>query len=273
MTEIASIIFAAGKGTRMTGHTGNKTILPLIPGRSVFEDDRPLIVEVLENLPPGPKAIVVNHRAEEVRAATMAPGIEYVFQPETNGTGGALLAAGSFLESTSAEYVVVTMGDVPLIRAATYRKLLGMLAAHAMAVLVFEPDDPARYGMIETDGERVRRIVEWKYWSDPRQFPPERRNRLKYCNAGVYAAGREILLKYMEKLEARPHEVLKVREGVETLIREYFLTDLAEMMHSDDVSVGMAVAPRQEVIGVDTPESLQRVQQLYSSIAAAAHIP
>ena len=94
--EIASVVFAAGKGSRMTGYEGNKTLLPLIPtGASPYEGERPMLLEVLENLPPGPKGVVVHHRAEDVRTVTAGAGLDvaHLFQEVTNGTGGALLAA------------------------------------------------------------------------------------------------------------------------------------------------------------------------------------
>ena len=113
MNGVASIIFAAGRGTRMAGYCANKTLLPLIPGESPFDGSRPLIREVLDNLPAGPRGIVVNYLQEEVRRATQAPGISYIPQPVINGTGGALLAAHSFLDSTHADRIIITMGTSP----------------------------------------------------------------------------------------------------------------------------------------------------------------
>lgn len=261
MNTVASIIFAAGRGTRMTGYSGNKTLLPLVAGKSRYEGSHPLIMEVLGNLPEGPRGIVVNHCAQEVRNAVEGPGIHFISQPETNGTGGALLAARSFLNSCGAERVIITMGDVPLIGAATYIALLDRLERCDMVILGFECRDRAQYGMIETEGERIAGIVEWKYWKD---FPPERRNRLRYCNAGVYAAQRSVLLGYMDRMEKKPHEVKKQRDGQLVTIKEYFLTDLVEMMNEDGLLVGMVCAPEEEVTGVDTPESLETVQRLYA---------
>lgn len=273
MSETASIIFAAGRGTRMAGYGGNKTLLPLIPGDSPFEGSRPLIREVLDNLPPGPKAIVVNHCADDVRGITAEAEVEYVYQPETNGTGGALLAARFFLESIETRDTIITMGDVPLIRSATYKKLLKMLETHDMAILSFEPGDRAKYGMLEMQGDRVSRIVEWKYWSDETVYPRERQERLKYCNAGVYAAKRTTLLEYVRKLENRPHEVIKERDGKEVIIKEYFLTDIAEMMNTDNLKVGMLSTAEDEVIGVDTPDSLRAVQKLFAITGVRGNLP
>ena len=153
------------------------------------------------------------------------------------------------------------MGDIPLIGPATYRRLLEMLGRCDLVVLAFESRDRAQYGMIEMEGRQVTGIVEWKYWKD---FPLERRNRLRYCNAGVYAAMKTTLLAYMDRLEKRPHEVVKQRDGQWITINEYFLTDIAEMMSQDGLAVGITLASEDEVIGVDTPESLDAVQRLYA---------
>ena len=262
--EVASVVFAAGKGSRMTGYEGNKTLLPLVPhgvSASIYEGERPLLIEVLTSLPAGPKGIVVNHRAEDVRTMTRGFNCTYVHQPVTNGTGGALLAARSFLESVSHERVLITMGDVPLIRSDTYANLLRQLTGRELVVLGFAPQDRAQYGMIEMDGDRVARIVEWKYWSG---YPATRRATLRFCNAGVYAANRAALLQYMTRLAAAPHVVRKQRGDEWVEIEEYFLTDLVEFMGRDGLGVGLVEASEEEVVGVDTPHSLRYVQEQYA---------
>ncbi len=258
----ASLIFAAGKGTRMTGYDGNKTLLPLLPGADRFTGTQPLLIEVLDNLPPGPKAIVVNHRREDVLAATRGRGLVYVDQPVTNGTGGALLAARSFLERNDERRVIVTMGDVPLVRRDTYAGLLAAVPDRGMAVLGFSPRDAARYGALETEGDRVARITEWKYWND---YPPERKASLTLFNAGIYAADLPTLLSYMDVLHAHPHRVEKERDGRLVAIEEYFITDLVEFMNRDGLDVTFVRAEsEEEVMGVDTPEVLARAQQVYA---------
>jgi bifunctional N-acetylglucosamine-1-phosphate-uridyltransferase/glucosamine-1-phosphate-acetyltransferase GlmU-like protein len=247
----------------MTGHGGNKTLLPLIPEQSLYEGARPIIMEVLDNLPPGPKAIVINYLEEEVRRATEGLGIFYARQPVTDGTGGALLAARPFLESTDADNVIITMGDVPFVQPGTYGNLLALLEHCDFALLAFEPRDRANYGMIEMDGEQVTGIVEWRYWKD---FPVERQNRLKYCNAGVYAARKPALLTYMDRMAQRPHQVRKLVKGEWVTIEEYFLTDIVEMMNGDGLIMGMTSAPAQETMGVDSPESLKAAQELYATM-------
>ncbi|MFH1489460.1 MAG: NTP transferase domain-containing protein, partial [Pseudomonadota bacterium] len=159
----ASLIFAAGKGSRMKDFEGNKALLPLVPGNSGFEGGSPILLHILDKLPPGPKALVVNHRKEDVIAATKSRSLTYFEQPVLNGTGGALLAARPFIESTHADFLIITMGDIPLVEASTYCRLVEGLRDSSMMVLGFQPEDKKQYGLIETDGNRVNRIIEWKY--------------------------------------------------------------------------------------------------------------
>ncbi len=265
----ASIVFAAGKGSRMVGFSGNKTLLPLVPVESPFQGERPILLEVLRGLPPGPKAIVVHHCSDEVRRATAGMGLDYIDQPVTNGTGGALLVSRGFIETTELERWIITMGDVPLIRPATYAALIEKLEGFEMVLLGFIPQDRAQYGMIELEGERVLRIVEWKYWS---AYPAERQAGLRVCNAGVYAARREALLRYLDLLAGRPHLVRKQRDGEWVTIEEYFLTDLVEWMSRDGLPVGLVVCDPDEVVGVDTPDALRFVQERYAVRTGASPI-
>jgi len=263
--QAVSIVFAAGKGTRMLGYAGNKTLLPLIPGNSAYDGDRPLLLEVLANLPPGPIGIVVNHRAADIIRATEGLSVTHIHQQTTNGTGGALLAARGFLENTSEDAAVITMGDVPLIRKPTYEKLIERLDYLKLGILAFEPREKARYGMLEMDGENVRRIVEWKYWH---AYSAERQAGLRFCNAGVYAVRRSILLPYLDRLADQPHQVQKQQGEEWVTIQEYFLTDLVELMSNDGLPVGCVLAMEEEVGGVDTPEALQKVQMHYQRMLA-----
>jgi len=258
----ASIVFAAGKGTRMAPYEGNKTLLPLVPGASPFEGQRPILRHILEQLPPGPKAVVVHHCKDDILHATRAMDLTFLEQPSMNGTGGALLTARPFLETIEEDRILITMGDVPFVRPTTYGDLLKLLDAFALGVLGFEPKDRKKYGLLLTDGPVVRQIVEWAYW---RTFPEKRLKALRICNSGIYAVRRADLLPYLDRLEKCPHVVVKERGGRPVDIQEFFITDLVTLMAEGGLETGYAVASdEREVMGIDDPESLQKAQALFS---------
>ncbi len=261
--RISSLILAAGKGSRMQGFGGNKTLLPLIPTGSPFQGDRPILLHILESLPPGPKAVVIHHRKEEVVEATRGLDLMYYLQPELNGTGGALLAAREFVERPDCVRLIITMGDVPFVKRSTYLKLADGLEQNHMVVLGFSPRDKRQYGVLELEEDRVQRITEWKYWKD---YPRERQDSLRICNSGIYAVNTRELIRYLPILSDRPHKVMKERDGVMTKIQEFFITDLIEWLNEDGLKVAAVLASDEnEVMGIDDLSSLLSAQQYFKS--------
>ncbi len=263
--DIASIVMAAGRGSRFKPYTGNKTLLPLEPGLSVFEGQRPILLHIIDQLPPGPKAIVVNHCQDDVRRATRHLGVTYLEQPVLNGTGGAILSAGPFLDAIECDRLIITNGDVPFVSPTTYERLVDGLQDREMVVLGFKPADRKQYGVLETLSNRVERITEWKYWKD---YPAARQAELSICNAGIYAARRKTLQRYLPVLASRPQIVHKEIEGQMRPIEEFFITDLIEYMVKDTLPVGYIVSEDEiEAIGIDDQPALERAQRIYSGAA------
>ena len=153
------------------------------------------------------------------------------------------------------------MGDVPFVRRRTYLNLIEKLRENPLVVLGFRPKDRKQYGVLEVNGEIVKRIIEWKYW---RTFSPKSQNLLRICNSGIYAARREELIPYLDRLEKRPHRVLKERQGQMAEIEEFFMTDLVELMQTDGLNVGFVIAADEdEVMGLDDLQALQKAQSLF----------
>jgi bifunctional UDP-N-acetylglucosamine pyrophosphorylase / glucosamine-1-phosphate N-acetyltransferase len=260
---VASIVLAAGRGSRMKGYEGNKTLLPLIPGDPFFTGKSHMLIHILQSLPEGPKALVVHYKKEEVEAATRSFRVTYCEQPELNGTGGAVLAAKKFIQDEASESLIITMGDVPLVKPSTYAHLAAQLQSSPFVVLGFRPSDKKQYGVLELDGLGVARIVEWKYW---KTYSKERSDQLTVCNSGIYAARTKHFLPYLSRLEANPHTVHKEREGKVVEFQEFFITDIVEFMRQDGLEVGYIVAENEEeVMGVDDLSSLKKAQKLFQA--------
>jgi len=148
------IILAAGEGKRMKSARA-KVLLPLA--------GRPLLAHVLDAacaLGPRQIHVVFGHRGDQVRAAFAdRSGITWVHQAEQRGTGHAVQLAMAGVPDDAR--VLILLGDVPLVSAATLQPLADSTAA--LSVLVADLPDPHGYGRVLRDGNgRVRAIVEEK---------------------------------------------------------------------------------------------------------------
>src|SRR5690349_21016841 len=117
MSTTHVVILAAGKGTRM------KSAEPKVLHRA---GELPLIEHVLraaDSLRPATTVVVVGHLADRVQAALgKRLGLRFALQQPQLGTGHALLQAEPHLASATGT-VVLLSGDVPLLRAATVKRL------------------------------------------------------------------------------------------------------------------------------------------------------
>lgn len=260
MDTTASLILAAGRGSRMKSFEGSKTLLPLVPGKSRYEGKKPILLEILANLPHGPKAVVVNHKKEDIINATRDLDLKYYEQPVLNGTGGALLAARKFLENRGFDHLIITMGDVPLVKSDTYKSLIENLENNSLSVLGFIPKDKKQYGVLEVEDDQVKRIIEWKYW---KTFTKNEQEALQICNSGIYAVKTDQILHYISVLASKPHIVRKEIGGKQTEVEEFFITDIVEYMCDDGLPVGFVIGDEDEVMGVDDLSAIIKAQELF----------
>jgi bifunctional UDP-N-acetylglucosamine pyrophosphorylase/glucosamine-1-phosphate N-acetyltransferase len=105
-------------------------------------------------LDPRHLVVVVGHGRDEVSADAVkyAPGVSVVVQGRQAGTGHAVRMVTEALGEMPG-IVVVTYGDMPLLRAQTLSALVREHAAagNAVTVLTARVDDPAGYGRIIRD--------------------------------------------------------------------------------------------------------------------------
>ena len=169
---IEILVLAAGLGKRMRSSLP-KVLHPLA--------GRPLLAHVLDTareLAPRKIIVVHGHGADQVKESLAGKDIEWALQAEQLGTAHAVMQA---MPRVSADAdVLLLYGDVPLVRAATLRRLLEA-ARDGLAVLTAELDDPAAYGRVVRDASgQVKRIVEQRDASAAeRAYPRDQRRLLR----------------------------------------------------------------------------------------------
>lgn len=183
----AVIVLAAGAGTRMKSETPK--VMHPIGGRSMVEH----AIAAAQDLRPQRLAVVVRHQRDKVAAHVTAfdTSVTIVDQDDVPGTGRAVEVGLLGLdESATVEgTVVVTYGDVPLLRSETLKELIAVheLDGNAVTVLTTNIADPGAYGRIVRNAAgEVTAIVEAKDATDEQLAITE-------INSGIYAFDAAVL--------------------------------------------------------------------------------
>lgn len=235
-TELAIVVLAAGKGTRMKSDL-HKVLHPIA--------GRPMLLHLLGAigaLGVARTVIVAGDRREQIEAALTGKAAEVVVQEPQLGTAHAALQAKAALAGFSG-MVLVCFGDVPFLTAGTVRRMADALSTGAkVAVLGFRPDDTAAYGRIiaEPDGA-VRKMVEHKDASHEERA-------VKLCNAGVIVAHSDDMWRLLEAV------------GNDNAAGEYYLPDVATNAIAEGARVVVVETDETEVMGINSRAELAEAE-------------
>ena len=212
--NLAVVILAAGKGTRMKDPDMAKVMYP-IEGKPMVA----YVVELAERVGAGRVLLVVGWRKETIigHFAGASPRITFVSQDRQMGTGHAVQQTAGALADFNGD-VLVLSGDVPLLTEKTLRALLGYhrTTGAAATILTAEVAEPAGYGrIVRNKDESVLRIVEEKDAS-------AQEKKITEINSGIYLFEREKLFQALGVITP------------ENAQGEYYLTDVFEIFRGDD---------------------------------------
>ncbi|MEO1967297.1 MAG: bifunctional UDP-N-acetylglucosamine diphosphorylase/glucosamine-1-phosphate N-acetyltransferase GlmU [Sphingomonadaceae bacterium] len=232
--EFATIILAAGKGTRMKSEL-HKVLHPIA--------GRPMLMHLLasvDTLGSARKVVVVGSGRDQLETALAGSAATALQEPQL-GTGHAVQQAENALEGYEGD-VLVLYGDVPFVRPQTMAAMLDRLHeadSPKVVVLAFEPDDAGHYGRVIADETgRISKMVEYKDASEN-----ERACRL--CNSGLMA-GRA----------ADMFDLLR-RVGSDNAQQEYYLVDVVNIANADgDLCAAITTDRPEEVSGINSRAEL-----------------
>jgi bifunctional UDP-N-acetylglucosamine pyrophosphorylase / glucosamine-1-phosphate N-acetyltransferase len=236
------LILAAGLGKRM--RSSLPKVLHPLAGRPLLAH----VVDTARSLAPRRIVVVHGHGAERVKQAFPQNDLEWVLQSEQLGTAHAVMQAMPLVSPDA--NVLILYGDVPLVRAATLKRLVDA-AGDGLALLTAEPEDPAAYGRVVRDVTgRVKRVVELRDAS-----PVER--EIREINAGFYALSAKRLAAWLKKIDNRNAQ------------KEYYLTDLVALAVGEGVPVAaVKLEDAWEAAGVNSKGELAALERRYQQMAS-----
>ena len=222
---IASIILAAGQGTRMRSKLP-KVLHSLVGKPMVWHALR--IVDGLSDLPP---VVVVGYKAEEVEAAV--PGMaEFALQEQQLGTGHAVASAKTKLEG-KADTILVTFADMPLLRKESLKELIAIYQKSGSPVTMtsFIGEPGSAFGrVVRNQAGMVAEIVE-KADATLEQL------EIREYNVSAYCFQADWLWKALGRIPLSP-------KG------EYYLTDVVGLAIQDGYQVeSLILSDPDEAIG------------------------
>ncbi|MDC9826063.1 bifunctional UDP-N-acetylglucosamine diphosphorylase/glucosamine-1-phosphate N-acetyltransferase GlmU [Devosia sp. ZB163] len=243
MTELLSIILAAGEGTRMRSDIPK--VLHQVGGLPIVGH----VVNAAIGAGSTRVALVTGPGHDAVRTAisAAAPAVKFFEQLERKGTGHAASMAREAFDDFDG-YIAVVYGDHPLLRPENFQGVLDRLDdGWDAAILGFEPRDTLTYGRLITDGDRLLAIREHKDAT-----PAER--EIGLCNACILTFRAEVFRSLIDKLDAN------------NAAGEYYLTDLVELANAAGYKVSYAVAPEVDVMGVNDRAQLARAEAQFQEL-------
>ena len=249
--KTSAVILAAGFGTRMK--SSQPKVMHALLGRPLIE----WAVQTVEPLLDGPPVLVVGYGREQVQQY-LGDRCRYVVQEELLGTGHAVAQTESQLRD-AVDVVLVTYGDMPLLRTATLERLLALFSQAravenpAIAMLTVIRDDPQGFGRIVrgATGE-IAAIVE------DADCTPEQK-QIRELNPGIYCFDAVWLWDNLPRLTVST-------KG------EYYLTDLVGIAVAQGRCVLTASAPVEEVDGVNNRIHLAQAGAVLQRRIAERHM-
>ncbi|MFA5341439.1 MAG: NTP transferase domain-containing protein [Clostridia bacterium] len=244
-----AVVLAAGKGKRIGSEKEG------IPKAMRIVNNSPMIDYVVKELSFVDEIILVVGYKKEQIYEHLGNKFSYAVQEEQLGTGHAVKCANEFFADYDGP-VLVTFGDMPLLTAKTYKKVLKAYndsvkkceTAACVMLSVMLNDVTLPYGRVIRDKKKVFvRIVE----------DPDCNEEQKKINEVFFG----VMLFNGKKL----NWILN-RMTNNNAQNEYYLTDLPTLLNAEGEKVIIcSINDQDEIYGVNTMDDLNRVERIMKS--------
>lgn len=236
--NLATIILAAGKGTRMNSEIPK--VLHKVKGKSMIEH----VVSSTLTLDPQKILIVVGYKSEEVKKHLNTYELEYAYQEKQKGTAHAVMKCKYQLNDFEGHTLILS-GDTPLIKSKTLKKLYDTHISHNAnaTILSAKIKNPYGYGRIIRKNENFVSIVEEKDANN-------KQKSIKEINSGIYIFNNKILFKNIDKIDNKNKQT------------EYYLPDIMPILIKKNHKVVVhQIIDENEIRGANTIEQLDELEK------------
>ena len=243
-----ALVLAAGQGKRI------KSDLPKVLHKVCGKEMLKHVIDSIRNSGIDDINVIIGKGAELVKERTQDRNVSYSLQAEQLGTGHAVQCSKEFLQGKKGVVAIFT-GDTPLIKQSTVERLVEdhINNKSAATILTAIVDDPTGYGRIVRKDNQVLKIVEHKDCN-------EEELKITEMNSGIYCFDIELLVKALDKLNNNNEQ------------GEYYLTDIIEILKSENKVIGAVVTDFEETIGVNSRVQLAQAEEILKNRINLKHM-
>ncbi len=247
--NIAVIILAAGKGTRMNNNLPK--VMHKICGRPLIDH----VLNTSEKLGAGNIISVISDNTPELEQHIKNySNTTVIYQKERLGTGHAVKLA--LLDILKSESIVILYGDTPLIKPATIEKMLDNLKGKntALCVLGFKAINPTGYGrlIISTNGN-LEKITE-------HNDATTKELEVTLCNSGVMVFKGKYIEKIINLIDNKNYK------------KEFYLTDAVSIAKNLNLNTKVIITDENEVAGINSQKERAHVEKIKQDELRETHL-
>ena len=240
-TKLATIILAAGKGSRMQSSTPK--VLHLVGEKPMIQH----VIDISKELKSEKIIVVLGYKADEIANQLSNETLQFVFQFDQLGTAHAVLQCKKSMNNYNGD-VLILSGDVPLITASTISQLIKVHKKNDAWCTLLSTDlpNPMGYGRIIRDNNNnLSKIIEDKDASEDEK-------KIREINSGIYVFKTEHLFRLL------PH----VKDNNKQ--KEYYLPDVLNLIIKEHGKIAIKkTANSLEVQGINNLEQLKSINLNY----------
>lgn len=242
MSNLSVIIVGAGKGTRMKSNLSK--LLHKVGNLEMINH----VINTAKQLDTEEICVVCSEENIEEIKKNIDEKIITTIQYERLGTGHAAQTGLKALKHKDND-ILVMYGDMPLIKAETYKKILDLLHNSNASIvnLGYECGDPNnRWGRFITEGDKLEKIIEYK-------DADESVRKLTLVNAGILAIKGGILEDLLSKVNNN------------NASKEYYLTDIIQIANQENLICKYVVDDDEGILGVNSREELSIAEKVFQN--------
>ncbi len=239
MSDLVTVILAAGKGTRMKSSLPK--VLHRVGGKSMLQH----VLDAASKAGAKRNIVVVGFGGEQVKEA-IGDQAEFVVQAEQLGTGHAVQQTASLLQGETGT-VMVLCGDTPLLTGELLKKLYDAhkeAGAKATVLTAIMPDATGYGRIIRTATGTVEKIVEHK-------DATEAERKVQEVNSGIYCFEAQDLFQALSEVTC------------DNAQGEYYLPDVLEILRNKGEKIWAVAADDYEsTLGINSRVQLSGAEKI-----------